>query len=615
MDQLVRRRRRALVIGIAATLTAGAVAAAPARAVSGGSPVTDSAYAFAAKVTFGEAGACSGALVAPQWVLTARSCLPPVPDPRSTGGAPTLPTTVTVGRLDLTTNDGRVQRANRVVQHPNRNLALLRLTLPVVGVTPVPLATGAPVPGETLQALGFGRTATEWVPDKLHGASVTVGTVSATSVAISNEEGGATTCKGDAGGPAVRVVDGRPELVAVHDTSWQGGCLAETETRRGAVETRTDDLAGWIRQNTPANCGAGGASHGPAEQAGVGILGDWTGDCRTDVLAQLADGRLRVYPSSGDISGTAPLFPAPYPYVGTNWGDGNRPRVLTGDFTGDGRTDIIGQSGNGTLTAWESTGDLSADYRLFSGATAIVGTAFTSGSIPRLIPGDFNGDGRTDLLGQLLDGTLRVWTSTGDLSADARMFAGLTVNVGTGFTTTAVPRILTGDFNGDGRTDLIAQYADGTMKGYPSSGILSRDQALFPATADAKVVGTGWRSSSMPRVLPADIDGDGTTDLVAQLADGRLRAYRSSGAMTGDGLLFPGPYPYVGTNWGTTNRPRVFVGDLTGDGRADLISQDANGDLYGFRATGDLSADFKLYATSASKVGNAWTLGSIPRVF
>ncbi|MGN9763671.1 FG-GAP-like repeat-containing protein [Micromonospora sp. SD12] len=614
MDQQVRRRRRALVIGVAAALTAGAVAAVPARAVSGGSPVTDSAYAFAAKVVFGEVRACSGALVAPQWVLTARSCLADAGQP-PVAGAPAQPTTVTVGRLDLTTNDGRAQRANRVVPHPDRNLALLRLTVPVTGVPPVAIATGAPVPGETLQALGFGRTATEWVPDRLHGAPVTVGAVSATSVAISNEQGGPTTCKGDAGGPAVRVVGGRPELAAVHDASWQGGCLAETETRRDATETRIDDLAGWIRQHTPANCNAGGASHGSADQAGVVILGDWTGDCRSDALAQLADGRLRAYRSSGDLSGTAPLFPSPYRYVGTNWGGANRPRALTGDFTGDGRADIIAQSGDGTLTAWESTGDLSADYRLFAGASAIVGTAFVSGSIPRLIPGDFNGDGRTDLLGQLLNGTLRVWTSTGDLSADARMFAGATRDVGTGFTTTAVPRILTGDFNGDGMTDLIAQYADGTMKGYPSSGDLSANSKLFPATAEAKVVGTGWRSSSITRALPADIDGDGTTDLVAQLADRRLRAYRSSGAMTGGGLLFPGPYPYVGTNWGTTNRPRILVGDLTGDGRTDLIGQDAAGVMLGFQSTGDLSGDYKLYATSASAVGSGWTASSIPRVF
>ncbi|MFG1954167.1 FG-GAP-like repeat-containing protein [Micromonospora sp. NPDC048830] len=611
----MRRRRTAVAVAAAAMVAAGAVGGVPARAVSGGSPVTDSAYAFAAKVVFGEVRACSGALVAPQWVLTARSCLSDGGLP-VVAGPPTVPTTVTVGRVDLPTHAGRVLRANRVVPHPDRNLALVRLVVPAVGVTPAVLAASGPVQGEVLQAVGYGRTATEWIPDHPHVAPVTVGAVSATGAEITAQDpGGVATCKGDAGGPALRVVNGRPELVAVHDTSWQGGCLAEAETRRDGTETRVDDLGGWIRQNTPSNCNAGGASTGTGDQASVVILGDWDGDCRKDVLAQLVDGRLRAYRSSGNISGTAPLFPAPYPYVGTSWGATNIPRVLTGDFNGDGRSDIIGQTADGKLTAWASTGDLSADYRLFAGATALVGTGFSTSSIPRLMPGDFDGDGRTDLLGQLLDGTLRVWTSTGDLSADAKLFAGPARTVGSGFTTTAVPRILTGDFDGDGTTDVIAQYADGSMKGYPSSGDLSADNKLFPATAAAKVVGTGWKATSIPRILPADVDGDGMTDLVAQFADGRLRAYRCSGALTGSGLTFPGPYPYVGTSWTTADRPRILLGDFNGDALTDLIGQNPDGTLHGLQATGYLSEDHKLYLAAVSAVGSGWTTTSIPRVF
>ncbi|MGY0004724.1 FG-GAP-like repeat-containing protein [Micromonospora sp. I033] len=604
-----------MLAGVVILAGAGLVTGAPARAVSGGTSVTDPAFGFVARVAFDDVRACSGALVAPQWVLTAKSCVSDAGAPVVTGD-PARPTTVTVGRLDLSTGTGHVRRVNRVVPHPDRNLALVRLAAPAAGVTPVALGATAPTQGETFQALGFGRTATEWVPDKLHGVAVSAAAVTATALDITSQDSaGPTTCKGDAGGPTVRMVGGSPELVAVHDTSWQGGCLAETDTRRNAIETRTDDLAGWIRQNSVSNCNAGGGTAGQGDQASVVLLGDWTGDCRTDVLAQLADGRLRAYRSSGDLSGTAPLFPGPWPYVGTSWTAANRPRVLIGDFTGDGRTDIIGGISDGTLTAWASTGDVSADYKLFAGATAKVGTGFTTSSLPRVVPGDFDGDGKTDLLGQLLDGTLRVFRSTGDLSADARLFAGAARTVGAGFTTTAVPRLLPGDFNGDGRTDLIAQYADGTMKGYPSSGDLSADNRLFPATDQAKVVGTGWRSSSFPRILPADVDGDGITDLVGQLADGRLRAYRSTGALAGSGLTFPGPYPYVGTSWTTANRPRILVGDFSGDGRTDLVGQNPDGTMLGFRSTGDLTADYQLYVTSQSNVGSGWSSTSIPRIF
>ena len=51
---------------------------------------------------------------------------------------------------------------------------------------------------------------------------------------------------------------GRVELVAINDRSWQGGCYAETETRRGAVETRVDTVADSIRDVTdPSNARTG----------------------------------------------------------------------------------------------------------------------------------------------------------------------------------------------------------------------------------------------------------------------------------------------------------------------------------------------------------------------
>ena len=78
--------------------------------------------------------------------------------------------------------------------------------------------------------------------------------MSATDALLSGE---ADTCKGDAGGPAFREVGGVPEVVALHRTSWQKGCLLVTETRQGSTETRVDDLVTWIRAQivpTPVSC-------------------------------------------------------------------------------------------------------------------------------------------------------------------------------------------------------------------------------------------------------------------------------------------------------------------------------------------------------------------------
>lgn len=54
------------------------------------------------------------------------------------------------------------------------------------------------------------------------------------------------------------------------------------------------------------------------------------------------------------------------------------------DFTGDGRADIGAQYPSGELRAWASTGDLSADDRLFGGTNARAGTGWTTGNVQRI---------------------------------------------------------------------------------------------------------------------------------------------------------------------------------------------------------------------------------------
>ncbi len=127
---------------LAAVAAVGLPAGSPAWAVAGDG-VTDGNYGFVAKIAVGSPGvnadarSCSGALVSIQWVITSASCFP-------TAGTPSPASTVTLGRPDLTAGGGFTGRVTQVVKHPDRDVALLKLDSPAVGVVPVPLTSTAP---------------------------------------------------------------------------------------------------------------------------------------------------------------------------------------------------------------------------------------------------------------------------------------------------------------------------------------------------------------------------------------------------------------------------------------------------------------------------------------
>ncbi|MFF2953371.1 trypsin-like serine protease [Kitasatospora sp. NPDC057965] len=236
----------------AATLTGALLSGTPANAVIGDTPPTGS-YAFTAKLDIGDGRrACSGALVDPYWIITAAGCFAddPARPTNVPAGPPALRTTATIGRTDLTTTAGQVRDIAELVPRTDRDLVLARLATPVTDITPLAVATTAPTTGEELRVTGFGRTATEWVPDKLHSALFTVGAVDPAGLAITPKApADAAVCKGDTGGPALRQLGDRYELAAVNSRSWQNNCLgATTSTRTGAYDTRVDDLGDWIGQ-------------------------------------------------------------------------------------------------------------------------------------------------------------------------------------------------------------------------------------------------------------------------------------------------------------------------------------------------------------------------------
>ncbi|MFC7273101.1 S1 family peptidase [Paractinoplanes rhizophilus] len=212
-----------------------------ALAVVGGGDVSAGELAYVARIAMGSnQRACTGVLVDPRAVLTASTCFAETSALHN--GVPMSYTKVTVG----TTSSA----ATTVIVHPQRDLALVRLRTPITAIAPATLSPAAPAAGEELLLAGFGRTATDWNTGKLRSAKFKVDGAPAASfdvVAAGGDPVG--LCKGDAGGPALRLSGGTYQLAGLHHTANQAQCLGEAAGDPRGTETRIDDVRGWITGN------------------------------------------------------------------------------------------------------------------------------------------------------------------------------------------------------------------------------------------------------------------------------------------------------------------------------------------------------------------------------
>lgn len=238
------------------------------------------------------------------------------------------------------------------------------------------------------------------------------------------------------------------------------------------------------------------------------------------------------------------------------------------------RRDQVGSDGIGDLLTLTSKGALS--FHRGDGAGKFSTKTSASGwpaSITAVPFGDLNGDRCNDVLVRFSSGALRAY----------RPGCGKALTTSTPYTTLGASGwnqydVLTspGDITGDGRADLIARQAStGDIYLYKatSSGKLSARVKIFSKWSGyKKIIGAG------------DLNGDGYGDLLAQDTSNKL--WRYVGTASGG---FKARVA-VADNWGTSYNVVVSAGDITGDGRADIVSRDTSGRLW--RNNGDGKGSF-----------------------
>ncbi|MCA3039104.1 MAG: VCBS repeat-containing protein, partial [Rhodocyclaceae bacterium] len=308
------------------------------------------------------------------------------------------------------------------------------------------------------------------------------------------------------------------------------------------------------------------------------IVGDFNGDGVDDLIRQEKSvwdddevNTANVY--LGQRNGT---FVASS-IAATQWLKGDFTNLLVGDFNGDGRDDFIRQEKNG----WDSDNiDTLQIYLGQADGTFIVqnlpDTLQLKGSQFNLQIGDFNGDGKSDLLAQ---------QRSGNLNGGARIYASSTNSVGHvtftalgsafGYDATS-QRFSVGDFNGDGKDDLIVQNTGAFSNSGIWSAAISFNGVNGFGSAWTPLTDSTAMQGDLTRLVIADFNGDGVDDFLRQ----------ENGVWDDDDVNTANLYLANGDGTFRESRnlafaaslkgdfTRVVSGDFDGDGASDFIRQE-----------------------------------------
>jgi uncharacterized protein (TIGR03118 family) len=213
--------------------------------------------------------------------------------------------------------------------------------------------------------------------------------------------------------------------------------------------------------------------------------------------------------------------------------------VGRGDFNGDGKSDVLLRDSAGNLGMWLMNGSV-----ITTGAfVGSPGGTYTVAGVA-----DFNGDGMADILLRDSTGTLGMWIMNGPVITSGALVGA----PGGSYTVAGVD-----DFNGDHKADILLRDALGNLGMWIMNGPVITSGASVGSIGSSTVVGIG------------DFSGDARADILLRDAGGTLGIWFMNGSTVVAGASVGSP--------GSSDV--VAIADFNADTRADILLRDALGNI------------------------------------
>jgi hypothetical protein len=321
---------------------------------------------------------------------------------------------------------------------------------------------------------------------------------------------------------------------------------------------------------------------------------DFNGDGKADVLWRNVDGTVAIW----EMSGGTILSSVGGEVVPNGW-----QIVGTGDFDGDGKSDIVWRCSDttsascpvGQVAIWLMNTDgsikQSVGGEVVPDVWQIVGT------------GDFDGDGKSDIVWRCADATsascpvgqVAIWLMNANGSIKQAVGGQVVSN---GWQIYGVS-----DFDGDGKSDILWRCTDSM-----SSACANGEVAIWLMNSDGSIkqsIGGETASPGWQIYGTGDFDGDGKRDILWRCLDSTSSACGYGEVaiwlMNADGSIKQS----VGGQIVPTGWTIAGTGDFDADGITDILWQNTNGTvaIWLMNANGTFKQ-----SVGGQVVGNSWAL-------